>query len=389
MKRAMIISILFMFLTVGFSIAEQEEIQTVPTVDIPEAEDVPEVYIVKKGDTLWDIAERFFGDPFTWPDIWKKNLFIVDPHWIYPGQEITLQLLLEKIEEPVAEPFTAPVAEPEKVVKPLRQPEPLFIETAPRTVVSETLAEEEPLVTVKDPNVISVLSESQPAYREESYMRTGFIAKRSEIPREKVIKIEEETLRATKYDVVVINVGKKQSAKEGDLLAVLTVGDRVKHPDTDEDLGYVVRIKGILEILQTGDDQSRCMIKENFDPIAENDLIMSIRLTDAPKYDAWIRPEEIISGTLLAINEPLISIHINDILYIDRGSNHGVRPGDRFTIFSRADDKKDTGHREPLGEVQAVNVMASETAVIVVSLKGEKIGIGDRVELTARCRLIH
>jgi len=381
MKRAMIISILFMFLAAVFSIAEEEKTQTVPAVDIPEAEDVPEVYIVKEGDTLWDITERFFGDPLTWPDIWKKNLFIEDPHWIYPDQEVTLKLLLEKIAEPVPEP--------EPAVKPLRQPEPLFIETAPRTVVSETLVEEKPSVPVEDPNVISLLREPQPAYRPESYMRTGFIAKRSEIPREKVIKIDEETIRATRYDVVVINVGKKESAKEGDLLAVLTVGDRVKHPDTDEDLGFVVRIKGILEILQTGDGQSRCMVKENFDPIAENDLVMSISLTDAPKFDAWIKPEEAIWGTLLAINEPLVSIHINDILYIDRGSNHGVRPGDRFTIYSRDDDRNDTGHREPLGEVQAVNVMASETAVIVVSLKGERIEIGDRVELTARCRLIY
>lgn len=381
MKRAMIISILFMFLAAVFSIAEEEKTQTVPAVDIPEAEDVPEVYIVKKGDTLWDIAERFFGDPVTWPDIWKKNLFIEDPHWIYPDQEVTLKLLLEKIVEPVPEP--------EPVVKPLRQPEPLFIETAPRTVVSETLVEEKPSVPVEDPNVISLLREPQPAYRQESYMRTGFIAKRSEMPREKVIKIEEETLRATRYDVVIINVGKKESAKEGDLLAVLTVGDRVKHPDTDEDLGFVVRIKGIVEILQTGDGQSRCMIKENFDPIAENDLVMSIRLTDAPKFDAWIKPEEVILGTLLAINEPLGSIHINDILYIDRGSNHGVRPGDRFTIYSRDDDRNDAGHREPLGEIKAVNVMAGETAVIVVSLKGERIFVGDRVELTARCRLIY
>ena len=30
-------------------------------------------YIVKKGDTLWDLSEEFFQDPFTWPDLWEKT----------------------------------------------------------------------------------------------------------------------------------------------------------------------------------------------------------------------------------------------------------------------------------------------------------------------------
>ena len=41
-----------------------------------------EIYTIKQGDTLWDISEAFFQNPLSWPDIWKKNLFIKDPHWI-------------------------------------------------------------------------------------------------------------------------------------------------------------------------------------------------------------------------------------------------------------------------------------------------------------------
>ncbi|MFC1489779.1 LysM peptidoglycan-binding domain-containing protein [Candidatus Latescibacterota bacterium] len=375
MKRTMIISIFFILLTSVISFAQDVETQAPAAVDIPLADDVPEVYIVKKGDTLWDIAQRFFGDPVTWPDIWKKNLFINDPHWIYPDQELTLKIMLEII------------AEPEKVYEPFRQPEPVFVETAPRTVIPKKV-EEAPAVTVDNSNVISFLSEPRPAYRKESYMRTGFISKRSEIPLEKVILIESGTAIATKYDKIDINIGVKEGAKKGDLLAVMTEEERVKHPDTGEDMGFVIRIKGIIEILQVDDGLSKCLIVENFDPIAVNDLVMSIRITDAPEYDAWIRPEEQIQATLIARNEPLVSIHIDDILYIDKGSNHGVKPGDRFTIYSRDDDKKEAGHREPLGEIQAVNVMAAETAIIVISLKGEKISIGDRADLTARCRLI-
>jgi len=45
-------------------------------------------YRVQKGDTLWDLSEEYLGDPFAWPDLWKVNPHIEDPHWIYPGDSI-------------------------------------------------------------------------------------------------------------------------------------------------------------------------------------------------------------------------------------------------------------------------------------------------------------
>lgn len=50
----------------------------------------PNTYVVKKGDTLWDISQMFLDDPWLWPEIWHVNPQVENPHLIFPGDTLNL-----------------------------------------------------------------------------------------------------------------------------------------------------------------------------------------------------------------------------------------------------------------------------------------------------------
>jgi len=48
-----------------------------------------ELIVIKKGDTLWDLAGYYYKYPYRWPQFKKYNIF-TDPHWIYPGEKLAI-----------------------------------------------------------------------------------------------------------------------------------------------------------------------------------------------------------------------------------------------------------------------------------------------------------
>lgn len=62
------------------------------TASMPEPAASPRVieHVVKKGDTLWDLAEHYTQDPFRYPELARLS-HIQDPDLIYPGQIVRIE----------------------------------------------------------------------------------------------------------------------------------------------------------------------------------------------------------------------------------------------------------------------------------------------------------
>ena len=47
---------------------------------------------IKAGDTLWALAQQYYGNAYLWPQLWESNTWITDAHWIPLARELAADL---------------------------------------------------------------------------------------------------------------------------------------------------------------------------------------------------------------------------------------------------------------------------------------------------------
>jgi hypothetical protein len=222
------------------------------------------VYIVKKGDTLWDLSGQFLNDPFLWPKLWQSNQYITNPHWIYPGNPIRFYPFEE---------VKIPPAKPEEIKPPEVKPPEVKPEIAKKPPVEEKPVEEV-VPPVKPPEV--ALKPEAILSRDERW--AGFLTK-EEFPGIGVVVEPKETGRliVAEGDIIYLAFKTRDPIEIGDRYTIFRISRMIKNPLTGEKLGRKVNILGDCTILSGQGAMYTAQVLKSFSEIAVGDRITHYR----------------------------------------------------------------------------------------------------------------
>jgi len=326
-QRKSLERIFMSFLCIFFAIA-------IYSIHAGEAEEA--VYIVKEGDTLWNISRRYLEDPFLWPTLWEMNKHIKDPQWIYPGQPLMLK------EKSLVPDNLVRSGHPARVVTlPSPQPDALPIE-----------APQPPLEYMINRDLIDSCGYILP--KEE------IIVKERQERWGSIIDGAENKISYSCPDLIYINKGKNQ-VSPGALFTVFRSQDMVLHPETDQEIGYPVQILGIVEVEQVFDKIARAKITKSFSEIHLQDRIKAYQQIPLP---ARSEPKAKIQGMLIASEDGRLNLATQNIVFLDQGKRQQIQPGNRFSIYRKdpISDGNFKGKDSPWPEI--INDVIGELLII-------------------------
>ncbi|OGW41624.1 MAG: hypothetical protein A2010_14895 [Nitrospirae bacterium GWD2_57_9] len=325
-------------------------------------------YIIKQGDTLWDISNSFLRDPFLWPFIWKANPSITNPDLIYPGNTLVIPNMA-----PIERALQAPAA-PEQA-RPVRR------EEAPDHAFGRRLRSltPPPVTDEEAPNSTLVLPEEtkQALYDKYRMLGAGFV----DIADSKDILVggpEEKTIYAYD-DLVYIKIRSKENASIGDKFLIYRAQDKVRHPVTGARYGYVIKVYGILQITaKDKHDIYTARITYSFDAGIPGKMKLMPYQEPVLLYNDTIAKDKDLAGRILAVSEEKTLNGQIDVVYLDKGSADGVEPGDRFLVYRRQ-PARSKEPRKMIGEMQVI-LVKERTATAIINKSTEMMGAGDVVE---------
>ena len=218
---------------------------------------------VVKGDTLWDLATKYYADPFKWGIIYNANIdAIKNPDLIYPEEGFLIPGIKEKIvpEKPIAKLEniqTIPMIEVEVIET--REPEAI------EAVSQEEVEEIEVIVEVKKPRTFKIpaLSEEMPEDQTEwdSMLETDLADKNWEgegLVVGKEDKQEEDSL-AFGGDVIKIKMKFAKRVSVGHILSIYKFGDKV-YDENGKFRGNKIQKVGIVEVIEANKRQIKAVV---------------------------------------------------------------------------------------------------------------------------------
>jgi hypothetical protein len=186
---------------------------------------------------------------------------------------------------------------------------------------------------------------------------------------------------------VYVDVGKSLGVTEGDLFSIFKVSKRIKHPVTKKVVGYKILNLGELKIIDARENSSEAQIVNAYMEIQNDDLI---RPYTAPfQKEIQVTKSAIeLEGYIVEPKSDSEAFANGEIVYIDRGREHGLEQGNILTIYIPGEEiYKETLRRDRMGfPEKVIGKMIvldpkSETSVALITESARELEIGMRFRL--------
>jgi len=302
-------------------------------------------YTVQQGDTLWDVSKRFSDSPWLWPELWKENRHIANPHVINPGER--LRLFYNK--------------ETDLIVEAKQKPE-----------------ENKVIAQAKETSKKNVIYYNYPAIDS-----IGFIRKELVAPNGSIFKVKDDKVLISVGDLLYIKPESNSNFTPGTKYIVYRTLEPLINKETEALIGYQHYLTGIVEIKKIEPLYVVAEVIMSFKEIALTDLLMPYK----PKSSQIPVIEGVkgIEGTIIASEEKRAIIGDNTVAFIDKGEADGVKPGQFYSIFYQekkniSPDIKEEIYLDPV-DFGKVFVLYTEqaTSSVLVTKSDKSINIGAKI----------
>ena len=273
------------------------------------AAEVPgQVHTVVRGDTLWDLSQHYLGTPWYWPKVWSYNPAIANPHWIYPGNQVRF---FGSGEEVPARVDAASSNGPSS-------PDAIDIEDRTEVQLTGRIGYQ--------PSAAIPIS------------RQGFVTSNELDQAGTITASPSEALMLSYPEMVYISFPNKDAVKVGERYLVFRPRGEVIHPVTDRRYGFLTQVVGTVRVLKKGAEVTTALIEPNsLDEIHRGDRIGPA----GEKLVTQVPPRanhKALRGFVLGALVPYLTLlGEHELILIDQGSQHGVQPGNTFTVVRKHD----------------------------------------------------
>ena len=328
----------------------------------------PVRYVVKRGDTLWDIAALFLEDPWVWPEIWSVNPQIENPHLIYPGDIITLAYVGGEprliVERPGLEPTERRVEPSERPVEPAEEgltverlepqvrelPLDAAIPTIPADAISQFL---------NRPRVLPLEALESAPYIVGNY--------------------EGRLISASGDDVFAR--GFPEGGPQTRRYNVVRPGDALTDPRSGEILGYEAIHAGQGVVRQLGDPVKVSLVDSEREILKGDRLFPTDQDPGRANYIPSV-PEEPVEGQIIALFDAISQVGSKQVVVINLGARAAMQPGTVLGIRQSGGTVRDTYAEEP----EEVALPPQEVGTLMVFKVFDRVSYGLIMDST---RAIH